>query len=226
MTVLNLIGQRFGRLTVLESCENKTKSSGKWYSCECDCGNIISVSTQGLRRGTTKSCGCLNSELTAARNKTHGLRHHPLYSVWMSMHHRCYKENSNVYDYYGGRGIKVCDRWIGDEGLLNFIQDMGERPEGMSLDRTDTDGDYSPENCRWASKGTQSFNRRHPGNSSSKKAGVYKFKKKKVWTGKWKAIIKVNKKVIYLGTFDTEDEAIQAREAAEVKYFGSIKPTL
>lgn len=226
MTVLNLIGQKFGRLTVVEDCESPSKFPGKWYSCKCDCGELATVSTQGLRRGSTKSCGCLNSELTIARNRTHGLRSHPLYETWASMMHRCYNENSNVYEYYGGRGITVCEQWHGDEGILNFIQDMGQRPEDTSLDRIDTEGGYSPENCRWASKGMQSFNRRHNGNSSSKKAGVYKFKKKGVWTGKWKAIISFNKKRLYLGTFDTEEEAIQAREIAEIKYFGNTKPTL
>lgn len=225
--ILDLTGQRFERLLVLELCEGKTTSKGKWYSCRCDCGNIIQVSSQSLRRGSTKSCGCLNSELTVARNTTHGLKSHPLYYVWKSMCYRCYNEKATGYEYYGGRGIEVCDRWLGTPaGLLSFIEDIGEKPEGTSLDRINPDGNYCPENCRWATKEFQSFNRRHSGNSSSKKAGVYKFKKKGVWTGKWKAVIRINKKTIYLGTFNTEDDAIVAREEAELKYYGNIKPTL
>lgn len=225
MVALNLIGQKFTRLLVLSRCENKTKNSGLWYNCQCDCGELVQVSTNSLRHGDTKSCGCLNSELTSIRNTTHGKGDHPLYGIWKAMHQRCYKESATKYEYYGGRGIKVCERWTGNSGLLHFIEDMGDRPEGKSLDRIDVNGDYSPVNCQWATKSVQSFNRRDVGNSSSKKAGVYKFKKKKVWTGKWKAVIKVNKKVIYLGTFDTEEDAIEAREAAEIKYFGNIKPT-
>ena len=95
-------------------------------------------------------------------NLKHGLSYHPLYGTWSHMKQRCYNKNHKRYADWGGRGIKVCDRWLepAPQGFINFFKDMGERPEGYSLDRIDNDGDYTPDNCRWASTVEQTSNRR------------------------------------------------------------------
>jgi hypothetical protein len=130
-----------------------------FWECHCECGRIKIVRADHLKVGNTKSCGCLASEMTAARSRTHGetpYRYHsPEYRVWSGMRVRCSKPR---FVHYGGRGIKVCDRWHKFE---NFLADMGRRPSPThSLDRIDVDGNYEPSNCRWATRTEQMNNTR------------------------------------------------------------------
>ena len=140
---------------------------------------------------------------------------HPLYRVWKTMKGRCSNPNPNRPGYasYGGRGIRVCERWA--SSFENFIADMGQRPTGMTLDRIDNDGNYTPTNCRWASRTLQQRNTRVRKDNTSGISGVTWFPR----TNRWKARIVVNKKELHLGYFNKLIDAKHAREAAEREYW-------
>lgn len=155
-------GKRYGRLLVQAAGTPTPQGKSRWW-CLCDCGNRSLVVGSDLRSGNTTSCGCRKEELRAARFTTHGFRAsgrtHPSYPSWANMLQRCTNPNDPAYRHYGGRGITVCERW---QSFENFLADMGERPEGLTLDRTDNEGNYEPGNCKWATRAQQSANRRSP----------------------------------------------------------------
>lgn len=152
----DLKGQTFTRLTVLH--RDLTKPGKTRWMCRCECGVIKSVSAETLLCGKAKSCGCYSVDRIAALNKTHGLsKKHPLYNTWMLMRRRCNSPNSKAYSRYGGRGIKIDESW---DDFNVFAADMGEKPEGTSLDRIDNNQGYSKENCRWATPTEQCSNTR------------------------------------------------------------------
>lgn len=138
---LELTGQRFGLLTAREYL------GGKWM-CSCDCGSESMVQTDRLRNGNTKSCGCLKRAVLGLSTVKHGKAGTRTHRIWKAMRNRCNNPNGPRYRDYGGRGIAVCERW---NDFAKFISDMGEAPEGMSIDRwPNNDGDYEPSNCRWS----------------------------------------------------------------------------
>lgn len=149
---MDLIGKIFGRLTVISKTDEPNKSGNVKWNCKCSCGNVSSVFQCNLIRGFTKSCGCLRKTVGI----THGKRNTPAYSSWDAMIQRCNNPNHKMFKYYGERNINVCKRWMTFE---NFYKDMGDRPDGCSLDRRDNDGDYEPGNCRWATQKEQVRNR-------------------------------------------------------------------
>jgi hypothetical protein len=149
---LELTGQRFGRWLVLGRSHVGNHGVVMWL-CRCDCGAEKTVKAALLRRGESKSCGCYHRE----RVTIHGMTKTRTWKTWDSMFQRCENPNSPDYHRYGGRGIHVCERW---HLFANFYADMGDRPDGMSLDRIKVDLGYSPENCRWATESQQQRNRR------------------------------------------------------------------
>lgn len=155
----DLEGQTFGRLNVIGFAGTENKSTF-WY-CKCLCGNITKALAGNLKKGVTTSCGCFNKERTIERSTIHGHAKKgditPTFLTWTGMLVRCQNPNTQNFKDYGGRGITVCKRWLKFE---NFLADMGEKPEGLTLDRKENDKGYFKENCRWATMEEQSNNRR------------------------------------------------------------------
>ena len=164
---IDMIGKRFGSLTVVEQTEDQISESGrhrKMWICECDCGNRKAVNGDNLRGGKTLSCGCLQRQIASECNTKHGDADSRLYNIWCAIKRRCYKTYDPKYGRYGGRGIKMCAEWLCDYSafmdwaLKNGYRDDAKRGE-CTLDRINNDGDYTPDNCRWVTIKAQANNR-------------------------------------------------------------------
>lgn len=160
MRFVDMRGQTVGRLTVVARGPNSAAGSACWY-CRCSCGVETLVVGEALRRGTTQSCGCYHREIATSSSLIHGHSRHraesPTYRSWQNMMKRCTNPEAVNWERYGGRGIRVCRRWL---RFANFLADMGERPAGLTLDRKNNAGNYHKRNCRWATPVEQARNRR------------------------------------------------------------------
>jgi len=155
---INRVGKRFKKLTVIKQAIGAKKTS--WH-CLCDCGNKTIVVGGNLTSGNTTSCGCVEAynRKNGLNHRIHGMAGTVEFHTWSRIRQRCYNTNNLKYPIYGGRGIKVCDRWL--ESFENFFEDMGYRPDACSsIDRKDNDGDYTPDNCRWSTPLQQANNNR------------------------------------------------------------------
>lgn len=170
---VDVSGQIFGRLTAISATKERYAGGGILWRCVCSCGNEKNIWVQNLKRGFIRSCGCLRHEFSVANGerwhqaKTKPSRNeHPLYGIWDAMQQRCRNTRCDAWKYYGGRGIRVCERWTkGEDGMHPFdcfVADLGPRPTPRhSIDRwPDNDGDYEPSNIRWATQKEQMSNSR------------------------------------------------------------------
>lgn len=205
----DLTGKNLGHAIVVgyigKICSGK--SHRQIWLAVCRCGVRFPIQASATY-GNTKSCGCWCSERSAehgrtilkAANTKHGLSTHPLYDAWDAMIKRCYNEKDKDYKNYGARGIKVCERWLPPMGIVSYVSDVGIKPDGASLDRIDVNGDYCPENCRWALHREQNLNTRN----NLDIPNVY------LDGSNYKAVFQWKGEKYYLGMFYTREAAASA----------------
>lgn len=209
-------GDLFERLTIVSVGPVRKTKAGRYLSrvatCVCVCGRTTEVEINSLKTGNTKSCGCLLAESTKARATKHGRHSTATYKVWSAMVQRCTNPKNPGYKNYGGRGITVDQTWLAFE---NFYRDMGDPPQGMSLDRIDNDSTYNKYNCRWTDRSTQAHNKRAVSTNPSGVRGVSLCQH----TGLWRVRLRAGDKSIWGGRFTSLEQAREKRQELERIYW-------
>ena len=204
-----IVGTQYGKLKVVDESLVKDHSGVRSVLCDCECGTKnYKVRLNNLTSGNTTSCGC--------QFGTHKMSDTRTYRIWESMKRRCRERLKESFPYHAGKGVTVCERW---DSFENFFSDMGECPDGLSLDRIDVNGNYEPSNCRWATNSLQGYNKGIDPNNTSGKSGVSFYSR----LGKWSSEIHVDGEHIRLGIFSNFEDAVKARKEAELKYYGFNK---
>lgn len=212
----DLVGLTFERLKVINFVESRLvgKTKRRFWNCLCECGKYIEVAGSSLTTKNTKSCGCLLLDSRPNLNRKHSQSESPTYSTWAAMVQRCTNTNNENYAYYGGSGVRILDGW---EDFTNFYADMGDKPEGMSIDRIDPIGHYGRENCQWATALFQAHNRKF--NKRNSGVGL-------TATGKWRArIVGLSGNSEFLGTYDNESDALAVYEVNKKAVLDALKTT-
>lgn len=217
--LIDLNGRRFGRLLVVSRAGVNKHGVSTWH-CRCECGANCIAAGSDLRSSHKRSCGCLVAEAASMVNQSHGHtrfgRRTATYRVWRSMIARCTSPSMGSWPDYGGKGIKVCERWA--SSYEAFLGDMGERPAGATIDRIDCTADYEPNNCRWATPEQQSANRRRPKNNSSGEKNVSWIKACK----RWRVAFTVNGRKVYFGHYESFNEARAVAIKTRSQLFGDF----
>lgn len=218
--LLDLTGETFNQLLVIKEVDSVFNNCGtrsRVWECLCSCGSKTNVYQTALRSGNTKSCGCRKKKIF---NRNGKYKHHDGLRQLITIKQRCYNKNSEAYDYYGGRGIRVCDEWMKDSvSFCKWCDKVGwSKDSELTIDRIDVNGNYSPENCRLASRTQQAFNKRVISTNKSGYTGVSWDK----FRNKWTVRLGVGKHYKYGGRFDNVEDAFKARQQLEIKHYGKL----
>jgi hypothetical protein len=208
--LIDLTGRQFNRLKVIKRVENKGKNV--MWRCQCDCTNFVNVSSDSLLTGNTSSCGCLKIDTQTK----HGLCNDRIYIIWKGIKRRCSNPNYDRFDDYGQRGVEICNEWLNENGFMNFYNWAMQNgySDNLTIDRKNVNGNYEPDNCRWANTTVQGINKRKRKDNTSNATGVSYSSEK----GKWRAYISIYNKRHSLGYFTNKQDAIAVRKKAEEKY--------